>query len=336
MSSLRIGLVGYGAWTRSAYLPALRRDGRAEIISVAAPTDATRARAVSELGSNVAAFPTVEEQLQGLDVDAVLIAVPDVHHEDALLAVLASGTPCLYEPPITATRARIAPVLRRLLSAEQITCADLELALIPAVQRAAELLAQGVVGGVQMARIRLQSGWGPVPDYDLCNLNHLCTWYVDVLNRILDAKPRRVLVRDGHGTPGRRQSQTIGLLDYGDVLGTLQANIACVGDQEIGVEINGSDGDILIDLWSGDVSLRTRESTAWTTESWRAIEPYADWPGMHESITGFLDAVEGNQPAAYGAESVAELQLVGLAAEESLDSGTWADVPTLEDFQQGR
>ena len=33
---IRVGLIGYGSWTRAAYLPALRRDGRATVVSAAA------------------------------------------------------------------------------------------------------------------------------------------------------------------------------------------------------------------------------------------------------------------------------------------------------------
>ena len=49
--TLRIGLIGYGSWTRMAYIPALQRDGRAQIVSAAAPSAATQQRIASELGA---------------------------------------------------------------------------------------------------------------------------------------------------------------------------------------------------------------------------------------------------------------------------------------------
>ena len=42
--NLRVGLIGYGSWTRMAYVPALRQDGRARIVSAAAPSAATQQR----------------------------------------------------------------------------------------------------------------------------------------------------------------------------------------------------------------------------------------------------------------------------------------------------
>ena len=47
--NLRVGLIGYGSWTRMAYVPALRQDGRARIVSAAAPSAATQQRIHAEL-----------------------------------------------------------------------------------------------------------------------------------------------------------------------------------------------------------------------------------------------------------------------------------------------
>jgi predicted dehydrogenase len=326
MAQLRIGLVGYGSWTRGAYVQALQHDGRVAVVSVVAPSRGSRDRATRELGSNVQVFEKLEQLLNGPSLDALMIAVPDTQHESALLQGLDSGLAVFYEPPISDQRDRLQPVMRRLLAADQITFADLELGLIPVVTRAAQLVRENALGSVRTASIRLESNWGPVPDYDLCNFNHMSTWYVDVLNRILSACPRRVLILDGHGTAGRRQSHGIGHLDYGGVTGTVQANISSVGELSLSIEINGDAGDLKADLLSGDLQIRTRDRGDWASESWPAIKPYADWPGMHECVSAFLDAVENNEPGVNNAMRVAHLQLVGLAAEASKDSGTWADV----------
>ncbi len=326
MSNIRIGIIGYGSWTRNAYIPALNRDGRADIISVAAPSHDTRQVISNELGANINVYGGIESMLKGPEIDALMIAVPDSMHEHTLSAALESGTAVFYEPPISDSLKRIIPMLGSLLNTDQVTFADLELGLIPAVSRASELIRANAIGEIQTAKIRLQSGWGPVPNYDLCNFNHLCTWYVDVLNRIIDAEPKRVLLLDGSGTPGRRQNHSIGHIDYGNVEGTLQSNITSVGELEITVEVNGSTGDMIIDILSGEIRYRSDMNSSWTIEQQPAITPHADWPGMHESVTAFLDAVEKGQSTVNDAKTVAKLQLVGLAAEESKDSGTWADV----------
>jgi predicted dehydrogenase len=326
VSKISIGIIGYGSWTRQAFIPALNRDGRADIISIAAPSLDTRRRIQREMKPGINVLNGIESLLNGPEIEAVMIAVPDSKHELTLSIALDSGIPVFYEPPITDKRRRILPMLERLLKAPQITFADLELGLTPAVIRTSELVREKRFGKVQTASIRLQSGWGPVANYDLCNFNHLCTWYVDVLNLILDASPKRVLLLDGSGTPGRRQNHSIAHLDYNGIWGTFQSNIACAGELEAGIEINVNDGDLITNILSGEIRYRTRLNPEWTVEQRPALQPHAGWPGMHESITAFLDAVEKDESAVNDALTVTKLQLIGLAAEESKDSGTWAEV----------
>ncbi len=105
--NLRIGLIGYGGWTRMAYVPALGRDGRAKIVSAAAPSAATQERIRSELGSDVAVFANAEDLLSGPPVDAVFIAVSDAAHEEARGAALEAGAPMFYEPPLASRRDQV-------------------------------------------------------------------------------------------------------------------------------------------------------------------------------------------------------------------------------------
>ncbi len=326
MPGIRIGLIGYGSWTKDAIIPALNRDGRAEIISAAAPSPDTRDYITKIYGLDIHVFQGIQELLAGPEVDGIMIAVPDQMHEETLSVALESGIHVFYEPPISDTRKNLIPMLKKLLAAEQITFADLELGLIPAVDCASELVRKKIFGKVEMAEIYLRSGWGPVSNYDLCNFNHLCTWYVDVLNRILNNEPKRVLLMDGTGTPGRRQNQSVGYLDYDGVWGSLRSNISSVGPLEIKIEINGEDGDLLIDLLTGQIKYRSKKEPDWKSESYPAILPYADWPGMHESVAAFLDAVEIGYSTINNAKKVAKLQMVGIAAEESKDSGSWEEV----------
>ena len=344
---LRIGLIGYGSWTRMAYLPALRRDGRAEIVSAAAPSAATQQRIRDELGSDTAVFSNAEDLLNGPAVDAVFIAVSDAAHEEALSAALEAGVPMFYEPPLASKRDRIRPMVSKLLGAPQVTHADLEIGFIPVFVEAARRVRSGLLGQVHTVSVRLQSNWGADPEADLSTLNHIAPWYVDTLNRILDATPSRVLILERDDLPGRAQRQCQGLYDYGGVWGTVQVNLGCVVDLETTVEVNGEDGDLIVDLFSGELRQRTRQQSEWKVERVAESEPRAGWPGMNECVTAFLDAVAGEPlteskstaaevnklrevlgtgPLPADAPAVAQLSLIGLAAEASKDSGGWAEI----------
>jgi predicted dehydrogenase len=277
-------------------------------------------------GNTVAIFSDFRDLLKSKKIDAVMIAVPDSMHAEMITAALDSGKPFFYEPPIAHTRELIPEIIKKLVSVPQTTHADLELALVPVITEASKLIKEKMIGNIQSAGIRLQSNWGPDPDQDINNINRLSVWYAHVLNVLLDATPRRVLIMDGYGTSGRLQSQSTGFYDYNGIWGELKVNIDSVVALVIEIEIIGSEGDILINLLTGELKLRTKNNPEFKIEYFPAIQPYADWPGMRESITAFLDAIQSGKPSFANANVVANLHLIGIAAEESKETGNWANV----------
>jgi len=330
MVNLCVGLIGYGGWTRTAYVPALQRDGRAQIISAAAPSEATQQRIRSELGAGVDVYSSAAELLTGPPIDAVFVAVTDAAHEEAIGAALDAGVHVFYEPPLANERKRIRPMVKRLLDAPQVTHADLEIGFIPAFVEAVRRVQSGVLGQLRTVSVRLQCSWDANPEADLSTLNHIAPWYVDSLNRIVGGIPSRALILEGSGLPGRAQRQCQGIYDYGGVWGTVQVNLGSVIELETTVEANGDEGDLVVDLFSGALRQRTRENNEWTVEQISESEPRAGWPGMNECVTAFLDAVAGESPSETlppaDAPAVAQLHLIGMAAEASKERGGWADI----------
>lgn len=326
MSRIRVGLIGYGAWVKTAYIPALRHDGRAQIVAISAKRESTMACIQQDFGNDVETYQRFEELLQSPTIDAVMVAVPDALHATIITSALHSGKAVFYEPPLAHTRERIPEVINTLVAAPQITHADLELACVPAVAQAARFIKDRVIGSVQTARIRLHANWGPDPNQDTNNINRLSVWYTHVLNVLLNSTPTRVLLLDGYGTAGRRQSHSTGVFDYDGIWGELTVNTDSVDALAIDVDIIGSEGEIRINLLTGVLEFRTKTNPGWNREELSAIQPYAAWPGMHESITAFLDAVSSGTPSFANADIVANLHLIGMATEESKDTGTWAEV----------
>jgi predicted dehydrogenase len=324
--NLRVGLVGYGSWTRDAFVPALRRSGRATIVSAAAPSEATRQRMRKELGNDLLFFDRIEALVNGPKLDAVMVAVPDIMHEAVLAAALAAEVPVFYEPPLSHARQRIPFMVGRLLAAPQVTHADLELGYVPAVKRAAELAQTGALGQMQTVKMRLQASWQAEQEDDLSTIGRLVPWYVEVLNSILGTTPKRVLVIDGLGNAGRAQNYGLAHFDYGDVWGTFDFNIASVGALTVDLEAHGTAGELALDLFTGKVRFRSRRNPDWTIEDWPAQTPYAGWPGVHESVSEFLEAVSTGKPSSNSAQKMTQLNMVALAAEEAKDIGTWANV----------
>ena len=335
MSKLRVGLAGYGGWTREAYVPAIQRAGFADIVAAAALSSATRERIGTELGSEVRLYTGFEGLLEDPSLDAVFLALPDNQHEAAILTAIDSGKPFFYEPPVAESLDRIRPVLGRLLAAPQITQADMELRFIPVVNRAAQLVAEGAIGEPRTASIRMRASWQPAPDSQISLMHSLVAWYVDALDRVVGRSAERVLVQDGRGTPGRMQGYTLAQLDYGGIWGTFDASItsAC-SEPETQIEVCGEDGDLVEDLFTGELKLRTKAESQWRSELVPALQPHVGWPGMHECVSDFLDAVANGGSTGADTAALAQAHLVGLAGEASIDSGTWVQVERVEDLAQ--
>ncbi len=332
---LRIGLAGYGNWAREAYVPALRADGRGTVVAAAVPSQASRQRIREELGSQVRIYPHFQALLDAGGLDGVLMALPEALHEPSLLAAIGSKIPFFYEPPVSHRRDRIAPVLVELLGAGQIQQADLELRFLPVVAAAAQRLAEGAIGEPQTARIRMNGNWNARPGGGLCLSHVLAPWYVDALDAMLGSQPQRVLVQDGRGTEGRMQAYALTQLDYGGVWGTFQANISSVQGPETWVEIQGRDGDLFADLFTGELRLRSRSLPEWRVDRVvSALRPFAGWPGLRECLSDFLDQLEGKPSSGVPAEDMARLHRLGLAAEESIDTLSWAPVRSMDELRR--
>lgn len=103
MRAARIGLVGCGRLATLGYAPALRRAPGVELVAVADPDHRRRAEVLAAHGDlrsgRVMAFPSAAALLDGVGVDALVLATPaHLHVADAARAV-AAGVAVLVEKP---------------------------------------------------------------------------------------------------------------------------------------------------------------------------------------------------------------------------------------------
>ena len=96
----RVAVLGAGWWSTQAHLPALRTDPGVELIAIADPS-------VDRLDAAAAAYGidrTYEDHRELLDrerPDAVIVAVPHVHHFEVARDALDAGASVLVEKPMT-------------------------------------------------------------------------------------------------------------------------------------------------------------------------------------------------------------------------------------------
>ena len=98
-STLKIGLIGFGSWATSAYVPALRERDDVEIVALAARTESTRMTGRSLLGDAVSLYDNYHDLLGDAAVDAVMIGLPSDSSTEAAGAALDAGKHIFLEPP---------------------------------------------------------------------------------------------------------------------------------------------------------------------------------------------------------------------------------------------
>lgn len=98
-ADLRVGVVGFGA--RGGLARHAHKPGEGAAVTVVAdPTERGKRRAREVIGEDVRTVDSVEELLEGCDVDAVMILAPDDMHASIARTTLAAGIPTFTEKPM--------------------------------------------------------------------------------------------------------------------------------------------------------------------------------------------------------------------------------------------
>mgnify|MGYP001351739168 CR=1 FL=1 len=88
MKQIRVGLIGFGDWAKTAYVPILKSMKEVDIVSVCARSDATQAAARDIIGDEFQWYTNYEDLLADEHVDAVMIGLPFATTASAAVATL--------------------------------------------------------------------------------------------------------------------------------------------------------------------------------------------------------------------------------------------------------
>ena len=295
MPAIRIGLIGLGHWARKAYLPVLKEHPAADVVAVAAPSEATRQYAREQFGDGIATCASWDELLGDGGVDAAMVALPNELHARGIEAALASGKHVFFEPPIGHTSDEIGRILAAMAASTAVVQCDLELRYLPAVAFVREQLACGAIGDALMARVRLWADWGQGGAHEQFAgegfFPWLGCWYLDLLDCVFAASPTRVSVSGGHAMNGGLMDHGSATLEYPDErIGTFEFSLVSAGDLSVTVSVLGTRGEIEAEITTGCCRWRVRDG------DWQSVErdcsrPEHGFVGMRESIAGFLEAI---------------------------------------------
>lgn len=323
MEPIRVGLAGYGNWAREAYTPILQGLNAVEVSAVAARSEKTRELARQAFGTATKTFATYDELLGAASIDAVLIALPNDLHSDAIQAAIASGKHVFFEPPVSLDEPAAKRALDAMAASNATIQADLELRYLPVLDRVCELIDSGSIGSPRLAKIRLWCNWGHGGGEWMNEVQNqsfflwLGTWYLDVLDTVFATAPTSAHVVGGHAMNGRLLDHGWALLTYPDErCGQFEFNLITTANTDIRVHVAGTAGEISADLVTGDYRWRTA-SDSWKEGRTPASQPPHGFEGMRESLHGFFESIRSGNPVRANAEVCRRVHAAAFACVRS-------------------
>lgn len=146
MSDVRLGIIGAGAISGFACRE-LASHPHARVVAVADPSEPRRESLARRYGIE-RTCATAESLLEQDDIDAVYVAVPNVHHAPVARAALEAGKHTLLEKPFAFDHGAAQAVAQAAERAGKVLMVGMNQRFEPAAQRARLLASSGALGDV--------------------------------------------------------------------------------------------------------------------------------------------------------------------------------------------
>ncbi len=233
--TLRVGIIGAGANTRSKHIPGLRTQNSVEIVGVANRTEESSQKAAKELDIPKA-YADWTEIVADKSIDAVCIGTWPYMHAQMTIAALDAGKHVLCEARMAMNareaHAMLAASRRNPKLIAQIVPAPMTL---PVDRTIADTIADGAIGNVTAIDLRVLAGDYPNPaaplhwrqnrDFSGNNIMAMGIWYEGMARWVGHAASAfavgQVVVPSRKDASGARVA--ISVPDHVDIIGRLQA-----------------------------------------------------------------------------------------------------------------
>lgn len=306
VKTVRLGMIGMGSWAREALVPAIKESPMAEVVAVAARSEATRTIAIEH-------FPETTTHADAHDliaddrVEAVVIAAPSALHAQCVEDALKANKHVFLEPPVGMSGDEVGHALELAERSDRVFHADYELRYAPVVAAMQVALQEGAIGKLLMAQVELSSNWGQGGDVGYAAeegfFSWAGSWYLDLLDACIGKECTSAEVLGGYAKNGGLMDHGWALLEYpDDILGQFAFNIVSPHDLRISVRLAGTEGEMQADLLTGRLRQRRSGDESVTGAIHHAAQPVYGFVGVRESVGAFLNAVGGGTSTQTGVD----------------------------------
>lgn len=256
---VRTAVIGCGRIVRLAHLRVLLEHPGAKVVAVADADPAARDYVAAQAPS-ASFFENIENLLTESRPDAVLIAIPTLHHREAALASIAAGAHTYLEKPIAPTSADAADIVDAWRPTGLIGRIGFNLRFSRLSREMKAALARGDIGepiGVRTswtARFPAESGWRMSPREGGGALLELASHHIDLMRFLFDCDIESVAAQ----TWSNRGDDEAGMLTFTLGNGVRANSFVSYGTvEEDRVEVYGTGGKLTINRYDSLIVKRT-------------------------------------------------------------------------------
>jgi 1,5-anhydro-D-fructose reductase (1,5-anhydro-D-mannitol-forming) len=147
--TIGIAILGTGRIVETGYVPALAQVDEAKTVAVLS-RDQARADSFAAAHDIPRAYSDLDALLADPQVDAVIVATPDLTHESQVIAAARAGKHIFCEKPMSTTPASCAPMAEAVRAAGVTFAMGYDNRFNPGIRRIKELIEAGAVGPVHL------------------------------------------------------------------------------------------------------------------------------------------------------------------------------------------
>lgn len=346
---VRYGIIGTGMMG-CEHLRDLAHLDDAEVVALSDPVPGSLERGAASAGHPVATYTDHRDLLARDDLDAVVIASPNVTHAALLDDVLATDLAVMVEKPMCTTVDDCRRVQRLAAGREAITWVGLEYRYMPTVSVLLDQLATGVCGTTRMVSIREHrfpflvkvGNWNRFNENTGGTLVEKCCHFFDLMRLVAGADPVRVMASGGQDVnhldevyDGRVPDildNAFVIVDFANgVRGSLDLSMFAEGGRyEQEITVVGDSGKLEAQVPGDEVYVGPRDRSGVRSVA-APMSGEVEYAGFHHGASflehvRFIDCLRAGRPAEVTVDDGYWSVLIGAAAHRSIDERRIVDL----------
>ena len=348
---IRYGIIGTGMMGIEHMLN-IRIIPDAEVVAVADPNETSRGWARDTV-PDAQVFDDYRDLLEGVDLDALVVATPNHTHADVLEPIWGADLHVMIEKPLCTTLDDCRRAEKAAADHPGVVWVGMEYRYMPLVAKLIDEVRGGAAGELSMLAIREHRYpfLKKVDDWNRFSRNtggtmvEKCCHFFDLMNLIVDARPLRVFASGG---------QDVNHLDerYGDEVPDILDNAFAIVEYEGGcramldlcmfaeasrtqqeIAATGSGGKVECLLPQSTLVVGRREPRK-VEETHIELDEHVKEAGFHHGATyfehlAFLDAIRRGSPPEVSVSDGLRAVALGVAAQTSIEQKRPVDMQEL-------